>query len=93
MRRKYRDCQRADGNCSVCSLVSYGRDCHNNPITRLEWARISAGLTTAELAERSGVNVRAIQKVESGEAQAGNMTARNMLAIADALDVDIRELI
>lgn len=93
MRRKYRDCQRADGNCSVCSLVSYGRDCHNNPITKLEWARISAGLTTAELAERSGVNVRAIQKVESGEAQAGNMTARNMLAIADALDVDIRELI
>lgn len=93
MRRKYRDCQRADGNCSVCSLVSYGRDCHNNPITRLEWARISAGLTTAELAERSGVNVRAIQKVESGEAQAGNMTARNILAIADALDVDIRELI
>ena len=93
MRRKYRDCQRADGNCSVCSLVSYGRDCHNNPITMLEWARISAGLTTAELAERSGVNVRAIQKVESGEAQAGNMTARNILAIADALDVDIRELI
>lgn len=93
MRRKYRDCQRADGNCSVCSLVSYGRDCHNNPITKLEWARISAGLTTNELAERSGVNVRAIQKVESGEAQAGNMTARNILAIADALDVDIRELI
>lgn len=93
MRRKYRDCQRADGNCSVCSLVSYGLDCHNNPITKLEWARISAGLTTAELAERSGVNVRAIQKVESGEAQAGNMTARNILAIADALDVDIRELI
>lgn len=93
MRRKYRDCQRADGNCSVCSMVSYGRDCHNNPITKLEWARISAGLTTAELAERSGVNVRAIQKVESGEAQAGNMTARNILAIADALDVDIRELI
>lgn len=93
MRRKYRDCQRADGNCSVCSLVSYGRDCHNNPITKLEWARISAGLTTAELAERSGVNVRAIQKVESGEAQAGNMTARNILAIADVLDVDIRELI
>ena len=93
MRRKYRDCQRADGNCSVCSMVSYGRDCHNNPITKLEWARISAGLTTAELAERSGVNVRAIQKVESGEAQAGNMTARNILAIADALDVYIRELI
>lgn len=93
MRRKYRDCQRADGNCAVCALVSYGRDCHNNPITKLEWARLAAGLTTADLAEKSGVNIRAIQKVESGEAQAGNLTAKNLLAIADALEIDPRGLI
>lgn len=93
MRRKYRDCQRADGNCAVCSLVSYGRDCHNNPITKLEWARLAAGLTTAELAEKSGVNIRAIQKVESGEAKGGNLTAKNLLAIADALEIDPRGLI
>ena len=93
MRRKYGDCQRADGNCAVCALVSYGRDCHNNPITKLEWARLAAGLTTAELAEKSGVNIRAIQKVESGVAQAGNLTAKNLLAIADALEIDPRGLI
>ena len=27
MRRKYGDCVREDGDCTVCSLVSYGRDC------------------------------------------------------------------
>ena len=39
MRKKYADCQRADGNCTACSLVNYGRDCHNRPITKLEWSR------------------------------------------------------
>ena len=47
MRKKYADCQRADGNCTACSLVNYGRDCHNRPITKLEWSRRVAGLTQA----------------------------------------------
>lgn len=93
MRRKYSDCQRADGDCTVCSLVSYGRDCRNRPITKLEWARRMAGMTQAELAAKSGVNIRQIQRVEIGEAEAGNLTAQNLLAIADALGVDIRELL
>lgn len=93
MRRKYSDCQRQDGDCTVCSLVSYGRDCHNRPITKLEWARRMAGMTQAELAAKSGVNIRQIQRVEIGEAETGNLTAQNLLAIADALDVDIRELL
>lgn len=93
MRRKYSDCQRADGDCTVCSLVSYGRDCRNRPITKLEWARRMAGMTQAELAAKSGVNIRQIQRVEIGEAEPGNLTAQNLLAIADALGVDIRELL
>lgn len=93
MRRKYNDCQREDGDCTVCSLVNYGRDCHNRPITKLEWARRMAGMTQAELAAKSGVNSRQIQRVEIGEAESGNLTARNLLAIADALDVDMRDLI
>ena len=93
MRKKYADCQRADGNCTACSLVNYGRDCHNRPITKLEWSRRMAGLTQAQLAEKSGVNIRQIQRVELGEAEAGNLTAKNLIAIADALDVDIRRLI
>lgn len=93
MRRKYADCQREDGACTVCSMVNYGRDCHNRPITKLEWSRRMAELTQAELAKKSGVNIRQIQRVELGEAEAGNLTARNLLSIADALGVDARELL
>ena len=52
-----------------------------------------ANMTQAQLAEASGVNVRQIQRVELGEAEAGNLTAKNLLAIADALGVDARELL
>lgn len=93
MRRKYNDCQREDGDCTVCSLVNYGRDCHNRPITNLEWSRRMAELTQAQLAQKSGVNIRQIQRVELGEAEAGNLTAKNLIAIADALGVDARELL
>lgn len=93
MRRKYGDCQRADGDCTVCSLVSYGRDCRNKPITKLEWQRRMSQMSIKELAEKSGVNMRLIQNVELGSSDAGNMTAKNLLAIAATLDVDPKELI
>ena len=93
MRRKYGDCQRADGDCTACSLVNYGRDCHNNPITKLEWARRAGGLSLKELSEASGVNIRQIQRVELGESDASNLTAKNLLALADALEVDPKSLI
>lgn len=93
MRKKYADCQREDGDCTLCSLVNYGRDCRNRPITKMEWSRRVAGMTQAQLAEKSGVNIRQIQRVELGEAEAGNLTARNLLSIADALGVDARDLI
>lgn len=56
-------------------------------------ARRAAGLTQKELADASGVNVRQIQRVELGEAQTGNLTAKNLLAIAAALGVDAGELL
>lgn len=93
MRKKYADCQRADGDCTVCSLINYGRDCHNRPITKLEWSRRMAGMTQAELAEASGVNIRQIQRVELGEADAGNLTAKNIIALADVLGVDVMALV
>ena len=93
MRKKYADCQREDGDCTLCSLVNYGRDCRNRPITKFEWSRRMAGMTQAQLAEKSGVYIRQIQRVELGEAEAGNLTAKNLLSIADALGVDARDLI
>ena len=56
-------------------------------------ARQAAGLTQKQLSEASGINIRQIQKVESGEIDAGNLTARNLLALADALGVDPHNLI
>ena len=93
MRRKYNDCQRADGDCTACSLVNYGRDCHNRPITKLEWSRRMADMTQSELAQKSGVNIRQIQKVESGEIETGNMAVKTLFALADALGADARELL
>lgn len=93
MRRKYNDCQREDGDCTVCSMVNYGRDCHNRAISKLEWSRRMAEMTQANLAEKSGVNIRQIQRVELGEAEAGNLTAKNLIAIADAIGVDPKDLI
>ncbi|MDU3781895.1 MAG: helix-turn-helix transcriptional regulator, partial [Flavonifractor plautii] len=61
--------------------------------TRLTYERVKAGLTQKQLAERSGVNIRQIQRVELGEAEAGNLTAKNLLAIADALGVELRRLL
>ena len=61
--------------------------------TRLTYERVKAGLTQKQLAERSSVNIRQIQRVELGESEASNLTAKNLLALADALDVDPKILI
>ena len=93
MRRKYRDCSRTDGDCTVCERVTDRKDCRGKPITNLEWYRRKANLSIKELSERSGVYYRQIQKVELGTSEAGNMTAKNLIAIADAIGVDVKNLI
>lgn len=93
MRRKYGDCIREDGNCVECSLVSYGMDCHGKRISKLEWTRRAQGFSIKELAERAGTNYHKIQKIESGEIKVENLTARVLLALADALEVDPHDLI
>lgn len=38
-------CTQNNGNCATCSLVNYGRDCHNNPIDcKRTSVRIPGGL-------------------------------------------------
>lgn len=61
--------------------------------TWVSYYRVQKGLTQAQLSEGAGVNIRQIQKVEAGDIEAGNMTARNLLAIADVLGVDPHVLI
>lgn len=61
--------------------------------TWLLYYRLKSGMTQAELSKKSGVYIRQIQKVESGEIETGNMAAKNLLALADALSVNPKDLI
>lgn len=91
--KRYDDCIRSDGMCGICSLVNRGLDCHNNKINGLMYQRSSVGMTQKELAEKSGVNIRQIQRYESGSSGCENMTLKNAIAIADALECDVRDLL
>lgn len=44
---------------------------------KLKEIRKSQGLTQKALAEKAGINIRQIQKYESGEYDIGNMTLKN----------------
>lgn len=54
--------------------------------------RTNLGLTQKDLADKSGINIRQIQKYESGEYDIGNMTLKNAIALSDALGCDVKEL-
>lgn len=91
--KRYENCIRTDGMCGACSLSNRGLDCHNNRINSILYNRSVMGMTQRELAEKSGVNIRQIQKYESGEYDTGNMTLKNALAIAGALECEVKDLL
>lgn len=62
-------------------------------MTKIKDLRQAAGLTQAQLVERSGVSRGQIQKLESGEIKIGNITLINAARLADALGVEIGTLI
>lgn len=92
MKKRYEDCQRADGMCVQCSLMSKRLDCHNKKINGILYNRTALNMTQSELAEKSGVYIRQIQKYESGEYYIGNMTLRNALSLSCALECDVESL-
>ena len=55
--------------------------------------RISAGMTQQQLSNASGVNIRQIQRVEGGESDINNVSAKNLLALSDALGIEPRQLL
>lgn len=59
----------------------------------LKELRKLCGMTQKELAEKSGVNIRQIQKYESGEYALDNMTAKTADAISNALGCSIDDLV
>lgn len=60
---------------------------------RIKSYRKKQGLTQTALANRAGLNIRQIQKIENGEAQTENVTLKTMQAIAQALNAKIDDLI
>lgn len=55
--------------------------------------RVKNGMTQNELAEKSGIYLRQIQRYDSGENDVGKMMLRNAIALADALGCDVRDLL
>lgn len=60
---------------------------------KIKEIRKSQGLTQKALAEKANINIRQIQKYESGEYDIGNMTLKNAVSIADALKCEIKDLL
>lgn len=79
--------------CGNCSLLNYGRDCHNNIVNKIMLLRTSADMTQKELSENTGINIRQIQKYESGEYNIHNMTLASAISLANALECDVTDLI
>lgn len=55
--------------------------------------RKALGITQRELAEKTGINLRQIQKYESGEYDTENMTLKNAIAFAEALGCNVKDLL
>ena len=55
--------------------------------------RLEKGLTPSALAKHTGMNIRQIQKIESGEVKLENVTLKNALALAEALGLDVKKMI
>jgi len=91
---RYSECQRSDGNCSVCSLSNNRRDCHKFPINKLAFFRTMAHLTQSELSKASGVSIENISNLEREVLQVCNMRLQTAIAMADVLGIqDLREFL
>lgn len=91
--KRYPDCSRTDGLCGACSASSHGKDCRNKEINKLLYQRSLAGMTQQEVADAAGINIRQIQKYESGESDLGNITLRNAIALAKIFGCDTSDFI
>jgi DNA-binding XRE family transcriptional regulator len=62
-------------------------------VPKLLTYRMKAGLTQKQLAEKAGVHVTLISKIERGVAKLRNLTLANAVALADALGVKAEDLL
>ena len=62
-------------------------------MSKLKKLRTAKNMTQKQLADGSGVYIRQIQRVENGDSDMSNITLGNAIKLADALGVDIKELL
>lgn len=62
-------------------------------INHVKTYRKKQGLTQTDLANRAGLNIRQIQKIENDEVQTENVTLKTMQVIAQVLHAKIDDLI
>jgi transcriptional regulator with XRE-family HTH domain len=60
---------------------------------RIKMLRECLGLTQKSLSDLSGINIRQIQKYESGEYDISKIELKNALSLSRALNVKAEELI
>ena len=63
------------------------------PETILARLRKERGMTQTQLAEKSGVHIKAIAKLEIGARPLANVRLSTALALADALEIDPHRLL
>lgn len=61
--------------------------------TKLKNERLNAGMSQSDLAKASGVNVRMIQHYEQQTKDIRKASVETVVSLADALNVDIKEII
>lgn len=62
-------------------------------MSMIGYLREVKGMTQKKLAEETGINIRQIQKYESGEYNPENITLKNAVALADALGCDPKDFL
>lgn len=62
-------------------------------MSRLKAAREDKGLTQKQLAAASGINIKSIQKYESGERDIAKAEVKTVIALADVLEVGVKEIV
>lgn len=61
--------------------------------TNLQKVRQAAGLSQSQLAQRAGVSLRTLQHYEIGSKDIRKAAVETVLALAEALNCDLKEII
>lgn len=61
--------------------------------TNLQKARLEAGLSQSQLADKAGISLRTLQHYEIGDKNIRRAAVETVIALADALGCDINKII